>query len=87
MENNPYNKPKPVKLEKKVKVKTAVLPTEESEAIRAAVLSLGGDDDDFKMINEVDSDSEVEGELEIVKEKGKSKKSKDIVDVSNSSIL
>lgn len=79
MENNPYNKPKPATKERKLPKKVEPI-SEETQAIRAAVLSLGGDEDDFKMINDVDSDSEVEGEVEL---KAKGKKSKDVVDVSN----
>lgn len=68
---NPYLKSlpgsNPPKKEKVQKVKFSAPPvapaaTAEHEALRAEILRLGGDEEDLRIIQDVDSDSEVEGE-------------------------
>lgn len=92
VKSNPYLKTLPTtnppKKEKKSKVAFAA-PTappvpaadaEEHERLRAEILKLGGDEEDYRMIQDVDSDSEVEGEP-IVPAAATSKKDKTGVDV------
>lgn len=85
---NPYLKTlpasNPVKLAKKPKPVAATLSVEESaerERLRAEILALGGDEEDLRMIQAVEGDSDSEVENEPAKEKTKGKKGKDTVDV------
>lgn len=57
---------------------TKGMSAERKEALKKEVLALGGDEEELKMLWEVESDSEVEGEEEVVSKKGKGGK----VDVS-----
>jgi hypothetical protein len=69
----------PLKKEKVVKPKVAfidaatsatingnrsMMAEEEKEALRAEILAMGGNEEDLKLIQDVDSDSEVEGEAD-----------------------
>lgn len=58
--------------------------TSSQDALRAEILALGGDEEDLNMLRDVDSDSEVEGELEEDAPTKTGKKASDKVDVSRS---
>jgi ribosome biogenesis protein MAK21 len=87
---NPYVKtvtasnPPKVKKEKPAARTSTPAELAAKEALRAEVMALGGDDAELKMLLDVDSDSEVEGEEEVVvgkKDKAKKGKAEGGVDV------
>lgn len=88
LSSNPYVKPAPVKAPKAKKEPTAAAAVDKSkrgpsqDALRAEVLALGGDEAEFNMLADVDSDSEVEGEQAPAPKAGKKGKSLDEIDVS-----
>lgn len=53
----------------------STMDPEERSKLKAEILALGGDEDDLKLIQDLDSDSEVEGELDL-KEPDSTKKAK-----------
>lgn len=74
-------KDKPTPAKKSVKFDAAAATASpDQDALRAEILALGGDEEDLKILRDVDSDSEVEGEVEEDSKKTKGASSK--VDVS-----